>query len=86
MWYISLRKDILLFIIKYELLYETNTIYIANKNTLNGTNEFSLFCFGLLQADPRDAENGVGDWLKFAQNVITSTLKGFRLNYDINCL
>ena len=42
--------------------------------------------FGLLQADPRVAENGVGGWLKFAQNVITSLLKVFWLKYNIERL
>ena len=32
----------------------------------------SFHYLGLLQADPRDAEKGVGGWLKFAQNVIPS--------------
>ena len=32
----------------------------------------SFHYLGLLQADPRNAENGVGGWLKFAQNVIPS--------------
>ena len=41
--YISLHKNISLIIVKYKLLYKLNTIYIANKNTLNSTNDFSLF-------------------------------------------
>ena len=43
---------------------------MANKNTLNRANEFSLFWAAA--ADPRDVEKGVGGWLKFAPNVISS--------------
>ena len=52
-------KEYLLIIVKYKLLYELNTIYIANKNTLNISNNFSL-CWAAASRPESCGEWGVG--------------------------
>ena len=75
MWYILLRKDILLNIVKFELLYDIKSIYIVNKNTLNDANEFSLF--GAAASRPKKCGEWGGGWLKFVQNFIPSVKRTF---------